>query len=39
MENGSNTPDYMLASYLVWSLRHYERTVNAAKAWHSSGWR
>lgn len=31
VENGSNTPDYVLAQYLVACLAAYEGAVNATK--------
>ena len=33
-ENGSNTPDFILAEYLVSCLAAYERAVNARERWH-----
>lgn len=33
-ENGSNTPDYMLAGFLVLSLQNFDRTVMARTAWY-----
>lgn len=33
VENGSDTPDFMLASYLIGCLRVYEATVKKRDAW------
>lgn len=33
-ENGSNTPDFMLADYLMRCLEAFERVVNARDHWH-----
>lgn len=33
-ESFSNTPDYLLASYLLDCLSAFDRTVNAREAWH-----
>jgi hypothetical protein len=42
MENGSNTPDFILAMYLVECLAAFDRAVNARDAWYSiapcPGW-
>ena len=32
-ENGSSTPDFLLARYLVGCLRAYEATVNLRDGW------
>jgi hypothetical protein len=34
MENGSNTPDFILAEYLGESLHLYDKTVNRRDEWH-----
>jgi len=34
-ENGSNTPDFILASYLTNCLMAYDTAVNAREKWHS----
>lgn len=36
MENGSDTPDYILAHYLTDCLEAYDRAVNARRDWHST---
>ena len=33
-ENGSNTPDFILAQYLEGCLRTYERAVQQRQTWH-----
>jgi len=33
-ENGSNTPDFILAEYLTDCLAAYERTLAAREKWH-----
>ena len=33
-ENASNTPDYVLASYLYQCLENYEAAVNARERWY-----
>ena len=33
-ENGSNTPDFILAEYLVESLKLYDKIVNMRNEWH-----
>jgi hypothetical protein len=33
IENGSNTPDFILAQYLLNCLRAYESAVNARDKW------
>ena len=42
MENGSNTPDFILATYLGECLAAFDRAVNARDAWYSiaprPGW-
>lgn len=32
-ENGSNTPDFLLAEYLLGALDNYETTINRREAW------
>ena len=34
-EIGSNTPDYLLAQYLIESKRNFDRTVRQRDAWHA----
>lgn len=34
MENESNTPDFILADYLVGCLDAYDATVNAREKWY-----
>lgn len=34
MENGSNTPDFMLADYLMECLSAFDRVVNAREKWY-----
>ena len=36
-ENGSNTPDFLLAGYLVGCLDVYNRTVMARERWYGRG--
>lgn len=36
-ENNSNTPDFILAEYLVQCLRNFESAANAREKWHSKG--
>ncbi len=40
-ENGSNTPDFILADYLANCLLAFDSAVNAREKWHSRpvGWR
>lgn len=33
-ENGSNTPDFLLASYLEGALNLFEGTIVARESWH-----
>jgi hypothetical protein len=33
MENGSNTPDFILAAYLTDSLALFDRTVHSRERW------
>ena len=35
-ENASNTPDFILAEYLMRCLDNYNRTVQKTQHWHSS---
>lgn len=37
MENGSNTPDFIIADYLVGCLDAYDTTVNAREKWYGRG--
>ncbi len=34
LENGSNTPDFLLAEHLSLCLKAYETTVNARDKWY-----
>lgn len=34
MENGSNTPDFMLAEYMFWCLRGFDKFVNMREYWY-----
>jgi len=34
MENGSGTPDFILAQYLVGCLKNYDETVTAREKWY-----
>lgn len=34
MENGSNTPDYLLAEYLIMCLAAFNAGVNMRDQWH-----
>lgn len=36
-ENGSDTPDYILADYLVDCLRAFDSAVRARNAWYNQG--
>jgi hypothetical protein len=40
-ENGSNTPDFILADYLIGCLVLFDRTANSRERWYSrqEGWR
>lgn len=33
-ENGSNTPDFMLAEYLIGCLENFNKTVAAREVWY-----
>lgn len=35
MENGSNTPDFILCKYLMGCLHNYDSTVIARDSWYS----
>jgi hypothetical protein len=35
IENGSDTPDYVLAEYLISCLQAYEKAIAAREAWFS----
>ena len=37
LENGSNTPDYMLAAYLDGCLDVFDNIVTAREKWHGRG--
>lgn len=34
MENGSNTPDFILADYLTKCLETFDSTINAREKWY-----
>lgn len=34
MENESNTPDYILADYLIECLRALDKTINQRESWY-----
>ncbi len=34
MENGSDTPDHILADYLIRCLVNFDTAVNARREWH-----
>jgi hypothetical protein len=36
-ENGSNTPDFILAQYLGRCLENFDLTVNRRESWHGRG--
>lgn len=36
MENGSNTPDFILAKYLIDCLEAYEKATNRRNEWYKS---
>ena len=40
-ENGSNTPDFILANYLINCLLAFDTAVNSRERWYSRepGWR
>ena len=40
-ENGSNTPDYLLANFLINCMMAFDTAVNARERWYSRtpGWR
>lgn len=35
-ENGSNTPDFLLAEYLILSLELFDKTMNSRENWYSN---
>lgn len=35
LENGSNTPDYILADYVIACLKVFDETVNTRTSWYS----
>jgi len=37
MENGSNTPDYILANYLLGCLKVFDQTVKDRDKWYLYG--
>lgn len=37
MENGSNTPDFILAEYLTDCLAAFDRAISAREDWHGRG--
>ena len=37
MENGSDTPDFMLAGYLSDCLRVWDKTITAREKWYGRG--
>jgi hypothetical protein len=37
MENGSGTPDFILAQYLDGCLKNYDATVTAREKWYGRG--
>ena len=37
MENGSNTPDFMLANYLMDCLKAFDRAVRTRDDWYNKG--
>lgn len=37
VENRSNTPDFLLAEFMLGCLNVYENTVNARADWHTRG--
>lgn len=39
MENGSNTPDYILAKYLCECLDNYDNIVRTREMWHGRSLR
>lgn len=38
MENGSNTPDYILAKYLCECLDNYDNIVRTREMWWGRSW-
>jgi hypothetical protein len=36
-ENGSNTPDYILAEYLIDCLRTFDKTIKLRTEWYGEG--
>lgn len=36
MEKESDTPDYILAHYMIDCLKAYDKAVNARREWHST---
>ncbi len=37
LENGSNTPDFLLAEYLLGCLDNFDRAVTAREKWYGRG--
>ena len=37
MENGSDTPDFVLAKYLTDCLAAFDRAISAREDWHGRG--
>lgn len=37
-ENGSDTPDFILADYLFNCLLHFDRAVNEREKWYGRKW-
>lgn len=37
MENGSNTPDFMLAEYLIDCLQAFDKAVRTRDDWYNKG--
>lgn len=33
-ENGSNTPDFILAKYLFWCLQNFNEAINYREKWY-----
>lgn len=36
MENGSNTPDFILAEFMMNALQSYERAIYQRTSWHGN---
>lgn len=37
-ENGSNTPDFILAAYLSRCLENFDQTMSARRTWYGPVW-